>query len=263
MRTNAAIAALYCASAVLAAPFTELRRERRQARGRHTLPPQNVTNVVQADGTSSTAVQYSNNWAGAVLVGNGFTTVTGSVVVPTPKSPQGANERTQYAAAAWVGIDGDTCSSAILQTGIDFQVQGGQVSYAAWYEWYPDYSYNFDDFALNAGDTIQMTVTTQSTSGGVATLENLSSGQSVTHSFSSESAQLCQTNAEWIVEDFSEGNELVPMVDFTNVEFTGAAAVTGGETVDTTGAVIMDIRQNNRVYTSCEASGSEVSCSYK
>jgi hypothetical protein len=262
MKTNVIIAALFGASTVLAAPFTELRRARRQARARHTLPPQNLTDAAQADGSSNINAQYSTNWAGAVLIGSGFTSVTGSIVVPTPQAPQGADSNTQYSAAAWVGIDGDTCSSAILQTGVDFTIQGGQVSFDAWYEWFPDYSYNFDGFTLSAGDTIQMTVTTDSTSGGVATIENLSSGQSVSHSFAGESASLCQTNAEWIVEDFSEGDALVPLADFTTVEFSGATAQSGESTVDTTGATIMDMRQNDRVLTSCSAGGSSVSCTY-
>ncbi|KAF4500527.1 glycosyl hydrolase family 43 [Fusarium agapanthi] len=39
------------------------------------------------------------------------------------------------AASAWVGIDGDTCQTAILQTGISFYADG---SFDAWYEWIPD-----------------------------------------------------------------------------------------------------------------------------
>ena len=32
-------------------------------------------------------------------------------------------------ASAWVGIDGDTCGNAILQTGVDFNVDGSTVGY--------------------------------------------------------------------------------------------------------------------------------------
>ena len=32
-------------------------------------------------------------------------------------------------AAVWVGIDGDTCGNAILQTGVDLNVENGAVSY--------------------------------------------------------------------------------------------------------------------------------------
>lgn len=264
MKSQVIIAALFGASTVLAAPFTQLRRERRQARTRRTQLPQNLTMATQGNGvpeSSSTDAQYSDNWAGAVLVGSGFSSVTGSIVVPTPKETSGGYG-TQYAAAAWVGIDGYTCSSAILQTGVDFTIQDGQVGFDAWYEWYPDYSYTFEGFSLSAGDTIQMTVTATSTSSGKAVLENLSTGQSTSHSFNSESATLCGTNAEWIVEDFSDGNSLVPFADFTTVEFTGATAETDGTTVDTSGSTIVDIRQNGRVLTSCDASGSDVSCTY-
>lgn len=46
----------------------------------------------------------------------------------------------QYAASAWVGIDGDTADNSILQTGVDFYAEGGEVGFDAWYEWYPDYA---------------------------------------------------------------------------------------------------------------------------
>ena len=47
--------------------------------------------------------------------------MTGTFTVPTPSG--------SGAASAWVGIDGDTCETAILQTGVDFTVSGGEVSY--------------------------------------------------------------------------------------------------------------------------------------
>jgi len=266
MRTNVFIAGFFYASAIFAAPLTQLHHNRRHARARRTLPPQNLTQVAQInglEGSNGVNAQYSSNWAGAVLISSGFTSVTGTIVVPTPKEPSGASAGTQYAASAWVGIDGDTCESSILQTGVDFYIQDGEVSFDAWYEWLPDYAYDFDGFSLSAGDTIQMTVTATSTSSGKATLENVSTGQSVSHSFSGESSTLCETNAEWIVEDFSEGDSLVPFADFTTVEFTGASAVSDGSTVDTTGATIIDIKQNGKVLTSCSASGSEVSCTYE
>ena len=273
MKLTAVLGALLCANAVIAAPFTELRRERRAAWQRaravpnkHSLPPQNLT-TADVEGPLSNGVnaQYSSNWAGAVLIGSGYTTVTGTIVVPTPQEPSsGSNSGTQYAASAWVGIDGDTCQSAILQTGVDFYIEDGQASFDAWYEWFPDYAYNFDDFTVNAGDTIQMTVTASSTSSGTATLDNLSTGQTVSHSFSGESSELCETNAEWIVEDFSSGSSLVPFADFKAVTFTDASVTTtSGATLGVEGAAILDIRQNNKVLTDCSISGdSTVTCTY-
>ena len=53
--------------------------------------------------------------------------MTGTFVVPTPQVPSGGSGA--YYASAWVGIDGDTCGNAILQTGLDFNVDGSSVSY--------------------------------------------------------------------------------------------------------------------------------------
>lgn len=76
--------------------------------------------------------------------------------------------------------------------------------------------------------------------------------------------RLCETNAEWIVEDFSSGNSLVPFANFGTVTFTGASVTTtSGSTLGVTGAEILDIKQSNTVLTSCSTSGtSSVTCSY-
>lgn len=53
-----------------------------------------------------------------------FTSVTGTFTVPTPSGASGAS------AAAWVGIDGDTCANVLLQTGVDFTVSAnGEATY--------------------------------------------------------------------------------------------------------------------------------------
>lgn len=133
-------------------------------------------------------VSYSNNWAGAVLIGSGYQSVTGTITVPTPKKPSSGDSSTQYAASAWVGIDGWTCSSsAIIQTGVDFFIQGSTISFDAWYEWYPDLSHDFTGITVNAGDQIKMTVTATSTSAGSVVIQNLTTGKTETMTFSGES----------------------------------------------------------------------------
>jgi hypothetical protein len=197
-------------------------------------------------------------WAGAVLIGTGYTTVTGTFTVPTPKVPTGGSAAKTYSASAWVGIDGDTCSSAILQTGIDFNVKGSSVSYDAWYEWYPQVAHDFTGITMEAGHKITVTVTASSKKTGTAVIKNETTGKSVTHSFTSATASLCETNAEWIVEDFEEGSSLVPFADFGTVTFEDATV--NGQGV--TGATIIDLRQSGKVLTSCSASGESVTCSY-
>ena len=182
-----------------------------------------------------------------------------------------------------MGIDGDTCGTAILQTGVDFTVSGSSVSYdgmcaplclppdihrslneypPAWYEWYPDYAYDFSGISFSAGDTVTVTVTASSKTGGTATITNQTKGKTVTHTFSSQPS-LCEYNAEWIVEDFESGGSLVPFANFGTVTFTGASAgLVSGGTAGPSGATLIDIEQNNKVLTSVSVSGSSVTVSY-
>jgi hypothetical protein len=262
------ITALFCAGAVLAAPLTEQRRQRRAARRaaarpRITQRPRNVTEGFKTDGDDDINVQYSSNWAGAVLIGNGYTRVSGSVTIPSAQVPAGGSSNEQYAASAWVGIDGDTCGTAILQTGVDTLIEDGEASFDAWYEWYPDYAYDFDDFEVGSGDTIAMTVVASSKAGGTATLTNSRTGQTVSHTFTGQGDNpLCEENAEWIVEDFSDGGGLVPFANFGTITFTGTQAVQDGAEVDSSGSSIFDINQNGKVLTDCSADGYTVRCSY-
>lgn len=75
------------ATSALAAPLTEERQARNAARmsghmDRKTQPPQNVHKGIKNE-------QYSSNWAGAVLIGNGYTGVSAQFTVPTPQMPAG------------------------------------------------------------------------------------------------------------------------------------------------------------------------------
>ncbi|OAA57092.1 acid proteinase [Niveomyces insectorum RCEF 264] len=269
----AAVSILLSAEAVLASPVTLVPRESRSAQRasqRRTRPRVGVPGpaVKGANGGGGAApiahVDYSQNWAGAVLVGSGYTSVTGTFTVPTPKQPSGGSSSTQYAASAWVGLDGDTCQTAILQTGIDFNVKGKSVSFDAWYEWFPDYAYTFSGFEIRAGDVIRLTAAATSKSAGSVLIENHTTGKNVSHAFTGESNELCETNAEWIVEDFEAGGSLVPFANFGTVTFTDCAVTrTGGTTTGVSGATIIDMEQDNNLLTSCNTSGAnKVTCSY-
>lgn len=272
MKFTSILTSSLLASAALAAPLTEKRQTRHEARRankqRHSNPPlvADTTTKEVLKLSNTTQAQYSSNWAGAVLIGSGYTTVSGEFTVPSVSAPSGAGgfgSGGESCASAWVGIDGDTCETAILQTGVDFCYEGGQASYSAWYEWYPDYAYDFSGISISEGDSIKVTVEASSESTGSATVENLTNGQSVTHRFSgSTQGDLCETNAEWIVEDFESNGSLVSFADFGTVTFTNAEATSNGRTVGPSGATIMDIRQNGQVLTEASASGNSVTVSY-
>lgn len=249
---------LLLAGGAIAAPGTAIRAERHRRRvASHTGNP-----MIKSDGpagiaaTNDSHVQYSSNWAGAVLIGTGYKSVTATFKVPTPS--------TAGSGSAWVGIDGDTCSSAILQTGVDWTKSGSSVTYDAWYEWYPDYAYDFTGITISGGNTIKVTVTASSLTTGTAVIQNVSTGKSVTHTFNGGvDGDLCEYNAEWIVEDYEQGGSLVKFANFGTVDFTGCSAVDSAGTVGTTGATIIDIEQNGKILTDCSIpSSSEVLCKY-
>ncbi|KAJ3119076.1 hypothetical protein HK100_000474 [Physocladia obscura] len=237
------------AGLVSAAPGTPFRRRRADSGHR-------LINRIDSANANITNVSYSSNWAGAVLVGTGYTSVTGTFTVPTPT--------TAGSGSAWVGIDGDTCGTAILQTGVDWTKSGSSVTYDAWYEWYPDYAYDFSGITISAGNSITVTVTATSKTGGTATIKNNTTGKSVSHTFSNEGSlgSLCEYNAEWIVEDFEEGNSLVSFADFGTVVFTGASATKSGASVGVTGASIIDIEQSKVLTSVTLNSASEVTITY-
>lgn len=115
MKVAAAVSTLLLVGSAVAAPGTAIRAERQRKRiaGRHGNPIRRIDAAAQ---TNDTNVEYSGNWAGAILIGSGYTSVTGTFTAPTPS--------TEGSGSAWVGIDGDTCTTAILQTGIDWTLSG-------------------------------------------------------------------------------------------------------------------------------------------
>ncbi|KAJ7041948.1 aspergillopepsin [Mycena alexandri] len=269
------------ATTTFAAPGLDSRLARRRE-GAHMSGPMRpavgAINLIKPENTSHVA--FSSNWAGAAFESpaNTYKSVTGTFVVPTPKVPSGKSTSGTYAASAWVGIDGDTCGSAILQTGIDFTISGGRVSFDAWYEYFPDFAHDFTGITISAGNTIKLTVTASSATAGTATIQNLSTGVVSLFCLSFRSsylvyrpspsrlplpARLCFENAEWIVEDFEEGSSLVPFANFGTVTFTGAqATLQSGGVVGPSGSVLIDIQQGNTVLTSVSSSSSGVTVTY-
>ncbi|KAF8623304.1 hypothetical protein AX15_006430 [Amanita polypyramis BW_CC] len=215
MRFTFLISSFLLATAALAAPS----RTESRVSHRRTHPLQRVTSG--NNGNNTALDKYSSNWSGAVwdsYPAGTFKSVTGTFTVPTPSTPEGS-------ASAWVGIDGSTCQSAILQTGIYINYINGVASYGAWYEWFPDYAHDFNGISIDAGDVIRLTVTASSTTSGTAVIENLTKSQTVSKNLTSSQA-LCGQNAEWIVEDYSSGGNLVPFCNFGTVSFSHSYAKT-------------------------------------
>lgn len=128
-------ATLLFASAVTAASLTQHRRD---AHTKRALARTSKPKMIANGPANSTKAQYSANWAGAIAITTDVSSVTATITVPSVSAGSAAGGvGTQSCASAWVGIDGDTCTTAILQAGVDFCFQDGVSSYDVWYEWYP------------------------------------------------------------------------------------------------------------------------------
>jgi hypothetical protein len=288
MKVNAIIT-LLCASLVFASTDLQSERlKRRQAAraNRSLLPREPAAPIDLVAHGGRRHVTYNEEWCGVILDGTGFTFITGTITVPTPKIPAGGSSGTEYSVSAWVGIDGDACTNSLVQTGIDASISGSSISYNAWYEvrigtnvvtvflltqhdkWYPDYSYDFSGISISAGNTVKLTISLTSTTAGEAIIENISTGTTVTHKFTGEPA-LCEKSAEWIIEDFEDGGTLVPFANFGSLEFYDAYAIENGKTVypNGSGGKIVDMQQGSTVVCSCSLSGtganSDIICAYE
>ncbi|KAA8643728.1 hypothetical protein EYZ11_011793 [Aspergillus tanneri] len=260
--TTTLLTAAYLVQGLLAVPNGGLgERIKARALQRQSHPMTGLgkdeTKDVDAEHRVNAEVVYSTNWSGAVREqpppdGN-YTSVTASFTVPEPRP---AGDAGTQAASAWVGIDGDTYTAAILQAGVDFYWENGQVSYAAWYEWFPDFAHDFS-FTVNAGDNITVTVESYSPSNGVAVIQNQSTGQQVKQNIAAPNAEatLAGQNAEWIVEDFQSGDSMIPLVNFGNVTFTGMKAKAGSSTYGVDGATLIEMQQNGTVLTKVQTNG--------
>ncbi|GAD95948.1 aspergillopepsin-2 precursor, putative [Paecilomyces variotii No. 5] len=192
------------------------------------------------------------NWSGAILESSNVTSVTGTFTIPNPKMPSGGTSSTAYCGCAWVGIDGDLdiCpNGGLIQSGAAWCIQNDSPSFYAWYEWWPaQYMITFDNFDVEAGDELKVTVTATSTSTGNTIVENLTRGTIIGHTWDTESPVLCEATAEWIVEDFtdtSNGSEyLAPFANYGSVTFTDNSAIANGQIFGVSNAQIVNMVQN-------------------
>lgn len=161
------------------------------------------------DGSSS-----SSNWSGYAVTGTSFTKAEGSWKVPTSSCSGVSGD--QYA-AFWVGIDGFS-SDSVEQTGTDSDCDGSRSNYYAWYEFYPDPSFEISSVSVSPGDEMSASVT-YSGSEFTIKITNETTGKSYSKTQSVRSAK--RASAEWIAEApcCTGSGGILPMSDFGTVYF--------------------------------------------
>ncbi|KAF9073929.1 peptidase A4 family-domain-containing protein [Rhodocollybia butyracea] len=267
-------------TAALAFPSSRLgermaARRARRSSSTHQSKPLNlvaapeVTNTTQT--TSSASVEFSENWAGAILISDTnqtYQSISGTFIVPSISAAPSIG--VEQCVSIWVGIDGDTCDNAIMQTGLDLCIQGIETSIVGWSQFFPAAAVDFEGLSFSAGQSVTLVVNVIGDLGleGSLAIENNSNGQSMFREVVAPfGPSLCQVNAEWIVEDFEtcSGSDcsLVPFPDFGIVVFTSATAFTssGGTSTPAT-AQILDMEQNGQILATTTVSGDTVTIVY-
>jgi hypothetical protein len=185
--------------------------------------------VGAATAATSIARDVSSNWAGYVVTGAEFSSVTGTWVQPELDcTSTGAS-----ASAFWVGLGGNgTGSNALEQAGTGAEcTANGTARYYAWYELVPAPSITIP-LKVQPGDTITATVTVAGTKVTMQ-VRNVSSGEVVTKV--KRMAAPDTSSAEWVAEapslcSSSGYCRTVTLSDFGKVTFSKAAATADGHT---------------------------------
>lgn len=155
------------------------------------------------------------------------------------------------------GSLGYSCSSAILQTGVQAH---GDGTVRAWYEWWPEPPVYYDDqFPVKDGDVIRMSVNATSANSGTSTLENLTTGRHITTPYRNMRESLCQSDAEWILE---YGGDSQTFADFGEWDFYDTKATSRRGSVGAVGSRITNVQIDGQTLTNCQADSQGVQCAY-
>lgn len=180
--------------------------------------------------TSATSQSSSTNWSGYVAAtdlsgatGDGTVTyAAGEWVVPTLS----ATSDTTYC-AIWVGIDGYT-SGSVEQIGTSHNWVNGAQQNSAWFEMYPNGSYDITGFPVNNGDVISARVGYKGDGIFKLCLFNHTQGVSTTIPYSyTTSTTAARSCAEWVVEAPYSGG-ILPLSDFRTVTWNYCSAIING-----------------------------------
>lgn len=205
---------------------------------------------------------FSTNWSGAAIqapAGKSFGTVSAEWVVPKVSQVPGQSFTDS---AEWVGLDGynsnDVCQAGVLEVVQRAPNGATTVSCTAWDEWYPNGAnlISPNAFAVNPGDTIQVSVETSGAGATRATFlfDDLTTDKTYTSSLTAPTGvSLDGNSAEFVVETpyWSFGNrEFQPLLtDFVGspvvFQNDGATYANGGGSASLSSAIPIAMVSND------------------
>lgn len=214
-----------------------------------------------AAGGNAAANGTSGNWCGALAAtppaGESFNSCSARWVVPNAWPPVSAWTGSgwkdgSWEQVAWVGIDGWSSQSAILQAGTKtvVTVTGGKVQQStwAWYEWFPAAEIAYNNFQVQPGDTVEVVVCAFTPTTGFAAITNVGANISTSVQLTAPRPTdvLKGLNAEWILEDDSAvGGGEKPFSDYGAIFFYDCNSGTQKREVNLTGATLINMVQGS------------------
>ena len=126
--------------------------------------------------------------------------------------------------SSWVGIDGYN-SSTVEQIGTEQDWANGAQQNYAWFEMYPNYSFEIVGFPVNVGDLISGLIQYIGSGIFIMTIANHTHGVAYTVPAQNTISTTAQrSSAEWILEAPSL-NGILPLADFGTIDFSSCVAV--------------------------------------
>ncbi len=171
----------------------------------------------------------STNWSGYAAITSLAHPATGSVsqvagnwTVPTLSSSNGNTY-----SSLWVGIDG-YASNTVEQLGTEHDWSNGKQKNYAWFEMYPQGSYQIIGFPVNVNDHIGASVTYQGNNTFKLSIINYTRNVSYTvPSLYTKSVTAQRSSAEWIVEA-PYLSSVLPLAPFGIIPFSNCTATING-----------------------------------
>jgi hypothetical protein len=187
-------------------------------------------NATLQSAVSPTSQSFSSNWSGYVAArdfsgtsSNGTVTyVAGEWVVPTLVATTDATY-----CAIWVGIDG-YMNGTVEQIGTSHNWSNGAQQNYAWFEMYPNGSFEITGFPVDNGDVISARVGYKGDDSFKLVIINHTKGVTTNiQNSNTTSSRARRSTAEWIVEAPYSG-EILPLADFKTVTLNYCSAIIDG-----------------------------------
>jgi hypothetical protein len=186
----------------------------------HAMIPGPQRRPAGTNGVYQTTATTSYNWSGYALTGptGAFSSVTGCWTVPTVL----ATSYDSYS-SSWVGIDGMTDLSHLIQAGTDQFWIGSQAVYHAWWEILPASETAITSLTISAGDAMCAAIQGSGGSWTITVWDHTTGAEFATTQSYSGAAD----SAEWITEapatSSGSGYCILPLADYQQVSFEASA----------------------------------------